>query len=111
MKFITLLLTPTLALAAVNGRCSGGYNDGLCICLDHDTCTGTYNGYAVEGSGGNYPCPSDASNIWGCYITRNCPTKGSGSACTWTRNPNGCEYGSFITGMSFSLGVPERKRR
>ena len=101
MKSLALLalLLPINVLAAVNGRCSGVYNDGVCICLDRGTCTGKYNGLAIEGSAGSYPCPSDAGNVWGCYITRNCPTKGAGSACVWRHSPNGCEYGSFISGM------------
>ncbi|KAK4035003.1 hypothetical protein C8A01DRAFT_38515 [Parachaetomium inaequale] len=78
---LAVLLMPAPILAAVGGRCSGAYDNGQCICLDHNSC-GSYGGHAFEGSAGNYPCPHDAGNIWGCYVDE-CPGFGSDTACRW----------------------------
>lgn len=63
-----LLSLPASISAYINGRCSGRYNDGACICIDHDLCVNTYGGRAYAGSPGDYPCPYDPNNIIGCEI-------------------------------------------
>ncbi|RYP08940.1 hypothetical protein DL765_008625 [Monosporascus sp. GIB2] len=87
MKLLTLLLLPAPILAAVGGRCSGSYDDNLCICLDSDACSNQWGGTAVQGSSGDWPCPNDPDNVWGCYVLNNCPSMGSDTGCTWR---NGC---------------------
>ncbi|ELQ40338.1 hypothetical protein OOU_Y34scaffold00448g38 [Pyricularia oryzae Y34] len=89
-------LTTTLAcavapvLAAVGGRCASNYGAN-CICLNKNTCRNTYGGRAEEGSAGNWPCPSDGNDIWGCFVN-NC--KGSSTVCQWK---DFCASSSFGT--------------
>ena len=104
--YLTLLATiPTMMTtvrAAIGSRCAGLWDDGACICLDRNVCTGTYGGLALEGNPGSYPCPSDPGNVWGCYITSRCPGFGSNTACLWR---NGCEFGTVLRGMAFFFSL------
>lgn len=99
MKLLALLALPAPILAAVSGRCSGSYNDNRCICLDKDVCRNRWGGTPVEGVRGDFPCPNDPSNVWGCYIMANCPTKGSDTGCTWR---NGCP-GTILRGKAIAF--------
>jgi hypothetical protein len=92
---LAVLAMPAPILAAIGGRCSGTYNDGQCICLTRSSCS-SYGGFSFEGSPGNYPCPNDASNVWGCYVD-NCPgIAGSSDACRW-RDYCGNTGGTVLT--------------
>ena len=98
MKLVSLpilLSLSTSIMAYINGRCSGNWNHGVCICIDHDECLNTYGGVAFSGSPGDYPCPYDPNNIIGCYITP-CPGQGYYTKCTWS---DGC---SIINGRRLS---------
>ncbi|KAK4232836.1 hypothetical protein C8A03DRAFT_48411 [Achaetomium macrosporum] len=86
MKTLALLsafVLPTAVFAAVGGRCSGSWNSDICICLDHNVCTGQYGGNAIQGSPGNYPCPNDPDNVWGCTVFDHCPGHDSSTGCVW----------------------------
>ncbi|KAK4119465.1 hypothetical protein N657DRAFT_650118 [Parathielavia appendiculata] len=88
MKVIALfsaLLLPTSAFAA-GGRCSGSWNDDRCICIDNNECR-RYGGDPIQGSPGDWPCPSDPDNVWGCWVWDNCPGLDSSTGCMWR---NGC---------------------
>lgn len=90
MKFVAaslaLLFLPASVLAAVGGRCSSGWGNS-CICLDANQCVSKYRGFAVAGSPGNWPCPSDPNNVVACYVSP-CPKASSSTFCTWR---NGCK--------------------
>ncbi|EEH35066.2 hypothetical protein PAAG_06113 [Paracoccidioides lutzii Pb01] len=78
---IPVIATPILA---INGRCDARSQWGSrpdCICIDHNVCTNKYRGYAVQGSPGNWPCPRDGANVWGCMVGRPCVTRDS--YCGW----------------------------
>lgn len=89
---LTALLLPTPILSASldprasGGRCSGAYNTDFCICLDHNACVNTYGGTTIQGGDGAYPCPNDADNVWGCFVSNNCPTLGSDTSCRWSNS-------------------------
>ncbi|KAK4168400.1 hypothetical protein QBC43DRAFT_297025 [Cladorrhinum sp. PSN259] len=92
MKAIAALsafLLPTTVFAVVNGRCSGSWDDKWCICLDQNVCR-SQGGVAHQGSPGNYPCPSDADNVWGCTFISNCPNRDSSTGCVWRNVGTGC---------------------
>ncbi|KAK0745756.1 hypothetical protein B0T18DRAFT_410104 [Schizothecium vesticola] len=86
-----VLLLPTWAAAYVGGPCSGSHAANSCICLDKNVCTKTWGGKAVQGRSGDWPCPNDAADVWGCnmqqcmgFFTR-CAWK---SSCkSWTDDP------------------------
>ncbi|KAH6856282.1 hypothetical protein B0I37DRAFT_366990 [Chaetomium sp. MPI-CAGE-AT-0009] len=82
---LAALSMPAPILAAVGGPCSGIWNDGACICLDHNICANTYGGTPEQGQAIplGWPCPDDAANVWGCYIDNNCPGYGADTACRW----------------------------
>jgi len=71
MKLLPVLIVSglaNLASAAVGGKCVGNLAHP-CICLDKDLCKNYVHGTPIETeNSGNYPCPADAGNIWGCYI-------------------------------------------
>jgi hypothetical protein len=79
---LALLALPAPILAA-GGRCSGSWNTKDCICIDHNACVNTYGGRAIQGSPGNWPCPNDPDNVWGCSIIDNCPGFGPSTGCVW----------------------------
>lgn len=70
MKLLSILslcgLTSVVS-AAIGQRCSGS-PPRPCLCLDNRVCKGIGGTPVEKYSGGGFPCPSDASNIWGCYI-------------------------------------------
>ncbi|KAH6618173.1 hypothetical protein B0J18DRAFT_436700 [Chaetomium sp. MPI-SDFR-AT-0129] len=76
-------LFPTSIIAAVGGRCSSTWPD--CICLDRNVCESRWGGLAMEGEPGNWPCPSDPANVWGCIISE---CEGINTWCTWTNTCN-----------------------
>lgn len=82
-------MSMSTAVAIINGRCSGIYNDESCICLDHTACTQTWHGEAIPGSPGNWPCPHDAGNVWGCKIRNHCPHKDDSTLCVWKEKCSG----------------------
>ncbi|KAK4096229.1 hypothetical protein N658DRAFT_459074 [Parathielavia hyrcaniae] len=94
MKAITIIsaaiLLPSTVLAAVGGPCFGSHRDNKCICLDKTACVNTWGGTAVQGSPGNWPCPYDADNVWGCRVWDNCPTLGTDTGCVWRNISPGC---------------------
>ena len=71
MKFSTTLyiLGASVATvhAAVGGYCSGN-PDRKCVCLDKGICAGIEGSPRERNPNGNFPCPSDPGNVWGCYI-------------------------------------------
>ncbi|KAF2174810.1 hypothetical protein K469DRAFT_450414, partial [Zopfia rhizophila CBS 207.26] len=77
-----LLFLPAPILAAVEGPCSGRWNDPGCICLDHNQFRNRWGGNLVQGGPGDRPCPSNPNNIWGCYVVP-CPGKDSRSYWSW----------------------------
>lgn len=77
------LLTAVLAvfpasILAINGRCSSNYS--WCICLDQNVCRNKWGGTPVQGSPGNWPCPNDPDNVWGCEVSF---CKGIDTWCGW----------------------------
>lgn len=86
---LLLLSSTPYALAKPGGRCSGDWNDSTCICLDRNACIYTYQGRAEKGSTGNWPCPSDPSNVQGCYIVNHCPGFGADTSCQWAETCGG----------------------
>jgi hypothetical protein len=101
MKLISATLAflfgaaPTLAV--VGGRCSNNWGDD-CICLDYNVCRNRWGGKPYPGTPGNWPCPSDPTNIMACVV-RDCPGHGSGTQCLWRE---GCR--SVNSGKSFDFG-------
>jgi hypothetical protein len=75
-----LISLPSSILAAIGDPCLNGWTAG-CICVDRGVCN-SYGGIAVEGWSGEYPCPNDPANVWGCYVEP-CPQIGGGTGCTW----------------------------
>ena len=70
MRISTVVFAALAAVASarVGSGCSGDLAHP-CICLDKDICKNTVHGTPVERDRkGNYPCPSDPGNVWGCYI-------------------------------------------
>lgn len=92
MKFLAFILgtlSMTASVAAINGPCSGRYNDESCICLDHTDCVKKWGGEAIPGSPGDWPCPHDGSNVWGCKIHNHCPHKDDSTLCVWKNRCSG----------------------
>ena len=96
-----VLLFPSSIFAAINGRCSGSYDNGLCICLDKDVCRNRWGGEPYQGRPGDWPCPNDPANVWGCTIMTRCPGKGLDTGCAWR---NGCT-GKILPGETILSGV------
>lgn len=102
---VLLALLPLPALAAVNGRCTGGQATGAWG--DNGICISTSN---CRNAGGEYKsgaCPNDPDNIKCCLVgigpsssTNPC---GGVSLCKWTSN--GCT-GSWRSGECFSFPFP-----
>jgi hypothetical protein len=88
-----VLLTALVVLLAErafadNEPCAGDWNSaGDCICINHNVCTNSYGGTAEEGSPGNYPCPNDGADVWGCVL--NCPGVSGLTLCTWSNECTG----------------------
>lgn len=101
------LSLPAPILAAVGGRCSRIWNDGACICLDHNVCANDYGGTPAQGQAipNGFPCPDDPANVWGCYINRNCPGHGVDTACRW----RGSCPGTVLSGKIVALGFDQLK--
>lgn len=94
MKYLSisiLLALPASILATEGGRCAYGWGPE-CICLDANVCTDSYGGFANAGWEGNWPCPSDASNVVGCTINP-CPGYeddwNSNTDCRWSESCGG----------------------
>lgn len=87
LAFVVAALAPPI-LAAIGGRCSGDWGPN-CICLDKDACINKWGGTAYSGKAGNWPCPNDANNIWGCKINK---CKGDHTVCQWR---DFCEQGTI----------------
>jgi hypothetical protein len=70
MKSAPLLILSaltSLVSARVGYVCTGSLSHP-CLCLDNGVCK-TLGGTPIERDNkGNFPCPTDADNIWGCYI-------------------------------------------
>ncbi|KAK4119764.1 hypothetical protein N657DRAFT_674725 [Parathielavia appendiculata] len=99
MKLIAVLsafLLPISVLARIGGPCSGSHHNNRCICLDRNECVNRYGGRAFEGTPGNYPCPSDPGNVWGCTVYDRCPGYGGDTGCVWTNIAPGCPSGRII---------------
>lgn len=86
------------AFAAIGGKCSGDWGAN-CICLDKGVCANTWNGRPQQGSAGNWPCPYDADNVWGCYVAP-CKGKGVNTVCQWRDWCENSIYGKPLPGES-----------
>ena len=70
MKIHSILVVAGLVAivsARVGSRCSGNLAHP-CLCLDKGECKGIGGTPAERDKNGNYPCPSDPADVWGCYI-------------------------------------------
>jgi hypothetical protein len=87
MKALALfgLFYPAAILAVSGDHCSNGYGDD-CICLTTEICE-QYQGTAIVGSPGKYPCPKDPDNVVGCVV-KPCKNKGKYTQCLWK---NACD--------------------
>ncbi|KAK8920745.1 hypothetical protein VCV18_008048 [Metarhizium anisopliae] len=84
MKPFALLavLYPVAILAVPGDPCSAanGYGDD-CICVTTEICL-QYEGNAMTGSRGKYPCPNDPANVIGCVV-KPCHNRSSNTQCLW----------------------------
>ncbi|KAK2743751.1 hypothetical protein FQN55_007155 [Onygenales sp. PD_40] len=91
-----LLSTLPLPTHALNTRCAAQSSLGDrpdCICIDHNECVSRWGGRAVQGAPGDWPCPWDGENVWGCMVGHPCVTHDS--YCGWK---SVCEGGGRYAG-------------
>ncbi|KAJ3039891.1 hypothetical protein HDV00_011674 [Rhizophlyctis rosea] len=86
----SLLLFAMAASAAINGHCSHGIKDGICV--DTSKCKAPKGHYVKYISNNN--CPYDGNSIKCCEVTECGPD--SDGICKWTAD--GCSGGKFVSG-------------
>ncbi|EFY89683.1 hypothetical protein MAC_04336 [Metarhizium acridum CQMa 102] len=86
MKPLALLsvLYPVVIRAVPGDPCSAanGYGDD-CICVTTEICQ-QYEGNAITGSRGKYPCPNDPANVIGCVV-KPCHNRSGNTQCLWRK--------------------------
>jgi len=67
LSVLSLAGLTTLVSARVGSTCDGNLAHP-CLCLDKGICKNIGGTPTERDRSGNYPCPTDPGNVWGCYI-------------------------------------------
>jgi len=67
LSILSLAGLTTMVSAAVGTGCSGNLAHP-CLCLDKGVCKNIGGTPVERDRSGNFPCPSDPGDVWGCYI-------------------------------------------
>ncbi|KAH6669191.1 hypothetical protein F5X68DRAFT_265293 [Plectosphaerella plurivora] len=99
MHFLHFAILPAVALAALDGRCTGSQATGFW--KESGICITTTNCSNRGGKTKNGACPSDPDNVKCCLIgaePSNANPCGLYSHCSWRPGGSSCAGGTWITG-------------